>query len=514
MSSQRVISAMIWDFLGKGGLTLARFAESIVLVRLLGSSDYGILAVLFNFQGTIVLLTSLGIEGALSRFIPELQVKEKTSTIPELIRQTGIIRSVLLLLVSGLCFFFAAPLIQLIFEDSTNTPQQLENYLRLATFLIFSVGMQDLIRRILVIHYRQRLINTVEFFTFCAYLTGAVVSIQSGWGITGVLLSYLASKLTILLIFLVYSRTYFIRIKTGSSASFSLRKRFYPYAISFYFYALMLHVLGKGGDIFILGAFLPNINQVAFYTIAFNFAFFSTSFFELALQGGFVLPFVSEIYQKGNQEVVHKVYNGLFEFIYLFTIPISVGGILMADELISVFYGPSNAEAASLLVLFFVHFSIVKIGILNSSFMLAADQQNRLIASRIFFGGFNMVLNMLLVLPFQALGVVWGTLITGVLASMYETWCVHQLIHPRYSWRFLRKIAFASCGMGGIVWLLGFLPIFSLPLKMILLIGTGGLSYTILLIVLKPVSPDNLTALQDSNLPFKRVLFRLLARKA
>ncbi len=505
---------MIWDFLGKGGLTLARFAESIILVRLLGSSDYGILSVLFNFQGTVVLLTSLGLEGAFSRFIPELQVKGNTASIPALIRQAGMIRSTLLLLVSGVCFFFAAPLIQLIFEEISNAPEQLENYLRLITFLIFSVGLQDLIRRILVIHYQQRLINTIEFIAFCAYLTGAVISIQLGWGITGVLLVNIASKLSILLIFLVCSRSYFRPSPTPQTHSFSLRKRFYPYAISFYVYALMLHVLGKGGDIFILGAFLSDINQVAFYTIAFHFAFFSTSFFELALQGGFVLPFVSEVYQKGNPETIHKVYTGLFEFIYLFTIPISIGGILLAPELIDLFYGTANAGAVPLLVLFFVHFSIVKIGILNSSFMLAADQQNRLIGSRVFFGGFNMVLNMLLVVPYQAVGVVWGTLITGVLASFYETWCVHRLIQPRYSWQFLGKIALASCGMGGIVWFLELLPIFFLPLKVALLIGGGGLSYGILLILLKPISPDNLHVLQQSNLPFKRHLFRLLAKSS
>ena len=83
------------------------------------------------------------------------------------------------------------------------------NYLRLITFLVLSVGLQDFIRRILVIHYHQRLINSVEFLAFCAYLAGAVVAIRLGWGISGVLLVNIASKFIILFIFLLYSRPYF-----------------------------------------------------------------------------------------------------------------------------------------------------------------------------------------------------------------------------------------------------------------------------------------------------------------
>ncbi len=511
-SAQKAISAMIWDFLGKGGLALIRFAESILLVRLLGNTDYGILSVLLNFQASLVLATSLGIEGALSRFIPEFQVKKKEMHIPALIRQAGIIRSGLLITSSSICFLFAAPLVEIIFKDVSADSQSFVNYLQLMLFLVISVGLQDLTRRILVIHYKQRLINTVELLTFCAYLASAIVLIQLGGGITEVLLANIASKFVTLLIFALHSRFYFRSNSAKERFPTSLQKRIYSYALSFYFYSLMLHVLGKGGDIFILGAFDPDISQVAFYTIAFNFAFFSTSFFELALHGGFVLPFISEVYHQGNRENICRVYTGLFEFIYLFTIPISVGGILMANELIHLFYGAENSSAAPLLILFFVHFSVVKIGILNSSFMLAADQQNRLIGSRVFFGVFNMVINVILVGPYHALGVVWGTLITGVLSSLYETWCVHQTIQPRYSWAFMGKIALAALGMGIVLWIASpFVPEI-LPLKIALLIGLGGMVYASFVVFLKPISADNLQVLQQSKLPFKRHLFRLLSK--
>ncbi|MBF0288821.1 MAG: polysaccharide biosynthesis C-terminal domain-containing protein [SAR324 cluster bacterium] len=511
-SAQKAVSAMIWDFLGKGGLSLVRFAESILLVRLLGNTDYGILSVLLNFQASLVLAASLGIEGALSRFLPELQVKKKEIHIPALIRQAGTTRSCLLITVSGICFLFAAPLVEILFKDIPADSQPFANYLRFVLFLVISVGLQDLTRRILVIHYKQRLINTVEFFAFCAYLGGAIILIQLGGGITEVLLVNIGSKLLTLLFFAFHSRFYFRSNSIKEPVPSTLQKRIYAYALSFYFYSLMLHVLGKGGDIFILGALDPDISQVTFYTIAFNFAFFSTSFFELALHGGFVLPFISEIYHKGNRANICRVYTGLFEFIYLFTIPISVGGIFMARELIDLFYGVENSSAAPLLILFFVHFSVVKIGILNSSFMLAADQQNRLIGSRVFFGGFNMVINLILVGSYHAIGVVWGTLITGVLSSIYETWCVHQTIKPRYSLQFMGKILLAASGMGFVLWgAASFLPEL-LSVKIVLLIGLGGAVYAILLVYLKPISSANLEVLQQSKLPFKHHLFRLLSK--
>ena len=511
-TAQKAISAMLWDFLGKGGLTLIRFSESILLVRLLGNADYGTLSVLLNFQATMVLMASLGIEGVLSRFIPEYKVKDQQSQIPLLIRQATWSRGGLLLGLSALGFVLAEPLVALLFKDANIVNQPLEQYLQLVLFLIVSVGLQDLVRRILVVHYHQRLINMVELLTFCAYLGGAVLLIEWGWGIPGVLLANIASKFLTLAIFALHSRVYFKTSKSPIQLPVQEIRRIYPYAISFYLYSLMLHVLGKGGDIFILGAFVSDLSQVAFYTIAFNFAFFSTSFFELALQGGFVLPFISEVYHRGNMENVRKVYTGLFEFIYLFTIPISMGGILLASDLMEFFYGADRLGAVPMLILFFVHFSIIKIGILNSSFMLAADLQKRLIQSRVFFGGFNMVLNLMLVGPYQGVGVVWGTLITGILASIYESWCVHHLIHPRYSWQFLGKVLLATGGMGIAIWWVMPWVVLPLPLKITVLIAIGGLVYAGLLVVLKPISADNLQALQQSKLPFKKQLFRLLSK--
>ncbi len=510
-AAQRALSAMIWDFLGKGGLAFVRFFESILLVRLLGNTDYGTLSVVLNFQATLVLGASLGLEGMLSRFLPEFQVKGQTSLIPTLIRQSVFIRSGVLLLVSGLCFGFSGPLVKVIFEETSTEAQTLQSFLQIVSFLVLTVGIQDLFRRVLVIHYKQRLINIVEFVIFSLYLAGAVFAIEQGWGITGVLLVNIGSKLLGLLIFALRHPSYFIGHSSLPTIDRARLKKIYPFAFSFYLYALTLHLLGKGGDIFILGAFLADRDEVAFYTIAFNFAFFSTSFFELALQGGFVLPFITETVQKGDPVKVRKVYTGLFEFVYLFTIPISIGGILLGADLIELFYGSGKEGVVPLLYLFFIHFCVVKIGIMNSGFMLASDQHNKLIASRVFFGIFNIAINLWLVGKYQALGVVWGTLITGVLASLYETWCVHHLVRPQYSWGFLAKVTLASIAMGGFIWVLEPWLQLALPLRVALLITVGGVVYAAMVIKLKPIASDNIEVLRQSKLPYKKYLFRLLS---
>jgi len=336
--------------------------------------------------------------------------------------------------------------------------------------------------------------------------------IQYGYSIVGVLFANLLFKVIVVLLFFIKGDSPFFGKQSTSPLPTSVRKRVYQYALNYYVYALMLYVLGKGADIFIIGSMVADSRQAAFYTIAFNFAFFASSFFELALQGGFILPFISEVYHLGNKENLKKVYTGLFEFIYLFTIPISVGGLILSTDLINVLFGKENQEAAPLLSLFFVHFAVVKIGVLNANFMLAMDQQSQLIRSRLIFGGLNVIINLLLVQNYQAWGVVLGTLITGFLNSVYESWRVHHLVQPRYSIMFSIKIVIASTIMGGSLVLLSQITFVFVGLKICLSIGIGGLIYTALLIYLKPISPENLEIIQKSSMPFKQQLFRLLSK--
>lgn len=505
----KAIRAMIWDFLGKGSLTLMRFAEAVLLVRLLGGNDYGLLSALLNFQATLLLLGALGLEGCLSRFIPQFQVQKTEQAIHLLIWRVWQVRLVVLVLVGGLVLAFAPFWLRLILESQGPELEGLSWPMTLVGFLFVTLSLQELSRRILAIFYQQKFINLVETLSFGIYLGITVLVLLQGGGLTEVLAINLIVRLVGTALMLLKSRTHW----NIPRQSVDLPQRAIASFAFFYFlYALMIHVLGKGADIFLLGALVPDPRQTAWYTLAYNFAFFSTSFFELALQGGFVQPLVTEVYHRGDHAQMQKVYTGLFEFIYLFTLPIAAGGVVLSQGLIEVFFGAENLAAAPLLLLLLIHLAIAKIGILNANFLLASDQQGVLIRSRVGFGVFNVVLNLLLIERYQALGVVVGTVITGFLSHAYESWVVHRWMKPRYSWNFLLKVGAASVLMALVcasLW--HWLPWVSwLKLGFSVLVGMGV--FAMLVVVLKPVSPENLDALSRSSMPLKKQLFRLLSR--
>jgi len=102
-------------------------------------------------------------------------------------------------------------------------------------------------------------------------------------------------------------------------------------------------------------------------------------------------------------------------------------------------------------------------------------------------------------------------LVTGLLASAYETFLVHRLVRPKYSWGFIGKVLIASMAMGGVVWggwsleISRSNPSFAAGF----LIVIGGLVFAVMVIILKPISPENIDVLRKSNLPKKDLIFRL-----
>ncbi|MBF0237131.1 MAG: polysaccharide biosynthesis protein [SAR324 cluster bacterium] len=514
-NSPKAVSAMIWDFLGKGILTMVRFAESIVLVRLMGNLDYGVLSVYLNLLATLLFLCSFGMEGVIGKFVPAFRVTQQSGTIKSLIRLAFRFRGagVFLVILAGL--LVTQPLNRwLIGDEQVLQSHNVALYLLIILATLGLGSFQELVRRILVTYYEQRWINLVDLICYVAYLTGAWIAVAQGWGVLGVLYANILAKAGLLIFFSLRMIPHYRKLGNSQPILPDQQTSIRQYAVYFYIYHLMLYALGKGADIFIIGAYAPDARQVTFYTIAYNFAFFAGSFFELALQGGFLLPFITEVYHQKNTKKLKQIYNGLFEFIYLFTIPMTVGGIVLSSEIVELFYGAENLETVPLLMLFFLHFAIIKVGVMNASFMLAMDQQKVLIQSRLFWGVVNVVVNLWLVQQYQAMGVVWGTLVTGLFASAYESWRLHQLIHPDYSLKFSIKVLSASFLMGAAVYGGGLWVFPLLIFRFSGLIVVGMLVYGFCLVWLKPISRENIEILQRSKLPLQRYWLKWFAQKS
>jgi O-antigen/teichoic acid export membrane protein len=273
----------------------------------------------------------------------------------------------------------------------------------------------------------------------------------------------------------------------------------------------MIFIMGKGLDIFLLGKLYPDLAQVTYYAIAYNFGYFSISALDRVFAGGFMVPLITELYARGEREKLHKVFSGSFQFIYIYALPVAVGGVILAGDLIGLLFGRAYTDpVGKLAALTLLYMAITKYGRLSASFMTAMDQEKQLILSRSIFGIINLGLNLALIPRYGAEGAVIGTGIAGILSVIYEARVLEKTLKPSYPYGFLIKISGSSLIMGLVVvltrkglgggWMGGTLGA----------LAAGAVFYLILLIILKPLTGEVTEYLGNIQLPGKRLILSLL----
>ena len=197
--------------------------------------------------------------------------------------------------------------------------------------------------------------------------------------------------------------------------------------------------------------------------------------------GTVMLPRVSNEYCKGNQSGVRRILKKSTELTVFMTCAVGIGIGAIAQEFIPWFFG-TGFESCVQLVYWFVPVLFAKaIGdLIRTQYMIPA-KLDKLYTAAVFIGaGVNLIANYILIRRFGALGAVLGTLLAESAVTLFE------LIHTReqvpfgrfiteYSIYLIPSVAmlFAVRKMAKALYL-------AIPIKLIIMIGTGGMIYVLL----------------------------------
>ena len=264
------------------------------------------------------------------------------------------------------------------------------------------------------------------------------------------------------------------------------------YSSFLYFFAVVNFVLGQQLDIIMLGRMWPDPSEISYYFIGYNLAYFSVSFFTMALAGGISLTLYSELYARRNYKGLRDLFSAYYQYMYLTIIPIAIGGALIGPDLLVWIFGSEYQGAVPIFTLFIFTLIVIKYGGLTSTVMNAMGKERKIVVSRGMFGIANVCLNLYLIPKHGALGAVMGTSIAYMIGIMYEAYVTHKLLHPKYPVAFTIKILAASLVMGGLMYIL------QPYAAWYFLIVLGSAAYLALLILLKPISGDIVEIIEDA----------------
>jgi O-antigen/teichoic acid export membrane protein len=195
-------------------------------------------------------------------------------------------------------------------------------------------------------------------------------------------------------------------------------------------------------------------------------------------------------------------------------VPISIGGLILSSELITLLYGEEYSDAIPILWIFFISMLIMKLGGITSTFLSAMDNEKKLMFSRGIFGVTNLILNFILIPAYGAFGAVIGTSCAGIAGVTYESYLVHKLVVPKYPLKFLCKVVTASLVMGAVIWIArGFIyNLIPSAIGVVVLIIIGFAVFIGISIILKPISKEVMEMIKDSKLPLKYLLLKLYGK--
>jgi O-antigen/teichoic acid export membrane protein len=503
---RRVTSAVVWNFLGKGFLLVVRFAESVILVRLLGREEYGLYGSLINLEAILVLVISLGFENALSRFVPQFRAEGDTGKIRSLLATVFRVRA-LLLIPAGAAILAGGGYISTVFYHGLLPPGLLD-----AVFaLVAIVSFHSLFRTVLDSLFHVKLISVVDALTQGAYLLAALALLAAGYGLGGVFAALIAAQGTAaLVLWSRFGRALRELPAAGTGSSDVGKRRVIAYSGSLYLFGILLYVLGKGLDVLLIGVLLGDLAQVAWYMIAFNLAYYSLSVMDIAVSANFIVSLIVEANTAGNRGLLRKIFTGLFEFIYVYALPVAVGGLILAPEVVGFVYGEANRGAASLMIVFIGAMTVSKLSSVTSYFLVVLDREKTLVTARGVFGAINLALALYLIPRYGAAGAVAATSAVMVGITIFEAWLVGRILSPRYNPSFILKSAGAAAMMAAVIWPLHAWWNAGPAIQVPVLVAAGAAVYLLGIRLLRPFSPEVSDLLTGTDYPLRGTVLGLL----
>lgn len=321
---------------GLMGLVLRMF-----LTRSLSVSDYGLFYLVFALISFISLFRDLGLNSALTKYIPEFMLKRQFGKVRSSIAIVVLIQTLVALPITIVLFIFSDQ-VALAVTGTVNASIVIK-FLGLWFFLMVFFhafrsafrGFQNMVTYALM---------EVMYIVVTFLMVFSSVRIFN-LGVDGVALGYIASASILVILWLVIFRIKCLRIL---KEKLRIKK---PLIKKMLVFALPILIGGIGGiilahtDTIMIGIF-RNSEEVGLYQAAQPLTFL-LSYFAAAL-GVVLLPMTSELWARRKKKVISQAMHFLVKFSFIFIVPAVFVFMAFPDTVLRAFTGKVEYLAAAL----------------------------------------------------------------------------------------------------------------------------------------------------------------------
>jgi O-antigen/teichoic acid export membrane protein len=182
-TSRRIGTAMAWTVASRAGRFALGLATSVLVVRGLGSHDYGVLSTVRSVLMFMVLLAGAGTGQAILRFLPALRVGGAPEAARGLLRRVAVVHAAVWVVMLVLSLAFRGAVERVFHADGVGM------YVVIGAGLAVFEVFFTLASHILNASFDTRRLSLAALCSHAVYLAAIAVTLPLGWGVSGVLVA-------------------------------------------------------------------------------------------------------------------------------------------------------------------------------------------------------------------------------------------------------------------------------------------------------------------------------------
>jgi polysaccharide transporter, PST family len=395
--ASRVARGLMWNQMSRVLEMAAAYLGSVLIARALGPVEFGTYSVALSMVTFTYFATSLGMNEVLNVHVPRLA--ESPGRMAFLLRALLRLRALIALTLS-IAMFTLAHVIAGFFRNPA-----LEPVLRAASLYVFFYNVCLLLEYFLVGALQVPRVSRVRIMVQLLNLAAAFAALHFHWHAWMLFLT-MATSSALGLTWLTWgART--TLLGTGEPFDLTPLRRF---GLTLWVTNFVNFFLGRQADILMIGYFRPGLGEVGWYSAASMLAMLCASALLMGAEGVSLAAF-SELEQRVDRAGIGRLWQLHLKMDMLLSLPMLVFGARFATDIVHVLYAKGFEPAAMLMTVYAGAWVVTRVlgGGTNMTVLYAMNEPRLPLIIYGASGIFNLVVNLILVSRFGAIGAVIGT---------------------------------------------------------------------------------------------------------
>lgn len=439
------------------------FFACIFIARSLGGESYGQFSFIYVYLSFFEIFIQFGLNPVLTR-----ELSQSPENSPRILGNAIILRTILIFLSLPFAFWLIRQLSYPISVQQGVLLASLQLFLTLRPVYEAIFRAQLSMLQPALWNGLRALLNLLLIVLVAVYRPGLYLFI----------LTYLASGMVNLVgLASASSRRTSFDFRIDKDLTLHLLKQSFPLMLSGYLTALYYRI-----DVLML-SFMKTFHEVGYYSVATKLTE-SLNMISGALLISF-FPLFSRFF-KENRPEFESLFSNAFKWLSLAGLPIFLGGVLVARDLVLLFFGPEYGPSGLTFSILLGYTFFCFIGSLLANVLIACGKQVTDMRISFFLAGFNIGLNTLLIPLYSYNGAAIATVSTEIIGVGVYFWCVVK--NPELRLSFPRREFFETLKIN-FIFLIPLLFIrLTLRLHVLVFIAVGVLFYSALLLAFRVIS--------------------------